>query len=150
VPLLSISEVLYQDIPKLKEKKYPCSHFGKLVSFPNWKHDREGRIPMLYGGRIRAYRESMGMTQEELAEQTGIVASSISKIEHGTRKVTLEEAVRFAEVLHISLLQLAGIAEGAMPQPIGKELASVCAKEVSEVVTILTSTKSRLETLVSL
>ena len=66
---------------------------------------------MPYGARIRLYRESIGMTQEELAEQTGIVASSISKIEHGTRKVTLEEAVRFAEIFGISLLDLAGLPE---------------------------------------
>ena len=105
---------------------------------------------MLYGGRIRFYREAIGMTQEELAEQTGIVPSSISKIEHGTRKVTLEEAVRFAEVFHISLLQLAGISEDDRPDQEGKALARVWEKQVREAVTILTNAHSTLETFVSL
>jgi transcriptional regulator with XRE-family HTH domain len=105
---------------------------------------------MLVGGRIRVYREALGLTQEDLAAQTGIVASSISKIEHGTRKVSLEEAVRFAEVFRISLAQLAGIVDAAVPQPQGKELARVCAKQVREAVTILSSAQSTLETFASL
>jgi transcriptional regulator with XRE-family HTH domain len=101
---------------------------------------------MLYGERIRFYRESMGLTQEELAEQTGIVASSISKIEHGSRKVSLEEAVRFAEIFRISLLELAGISETHLPQRHGKEIVSACAKQVREAVTILSNAQTALET----
>jgi transcriptional regulator with XRE-family HTH domain len=78
----------------------------------------------------------MGMTQEELAEQTGIVASSISKIEHGARKVSLEEAVRFAEVFRISLLELAGLSEETIPRHGYKEevktLANQCAQKMRE------------------
>jgi transcriptional regulator with XRE-family HTH domain len=64
---------------------------------------------MPYGERLKEYRLARKMSQEELAEQTGVPVTAISKIEHGTRKVTLDEAVRFAEVLQISLGQLAGL-----------------------------------------
>jgi transcriptional regulator with XRE-family HTH domain len=56
---------------------------------------------MIYGERLKKYRLARDMTQEELSAQTGILATSISRIEHGTRKLALEEAVRIAEVLRI-------------------------------------------------
>lgn len=90
---------------------------------------------MLYGARIRLYRESMAMTQEELAQQTDIVASSISKIEHGTRKVTLEEAVRFAEVFHISLPELAGIPEFPGQNDVVKTQIQRCAQKMRDATT---------------
>lgn len=66
---------------------------------------------MGYGDRVKNYRELRKMTQESLAEQTGIVASSISKIEHGTRKVTLDEAVLLAQALQVRLDDLAGVVQ---------------------------------------
>ena len=64
-----------------------------------------------YGERVKAYRELRGLTQPQLAEQTGIPPTSLSRIETNGRKVTLEEAVRLADVLNISLGQLAGVEE---------------------------------------
>ena len=72
------------------------------------------------------------MSQEELSEQTGITYTSISRIEHGRRKVTLEEAVRFAGILGISLLDLAGIPEFTGQQEEVKTLVHQCAQKVRE------------------
>lgn len=63
------------------------------------------------GARVRAYREGQKMSQETLARETGIVASSISKIENGHRKLTLEEAVRVAAALMVCLEELAGVSK---------------------------------------
>jgi len=91
---------------------------------------------MAYGERIRFYRVLRNMSQEELSAQAGITYTSISRIEHGTRKVTLEEAVRFAEIFGISLHDLAGIAECAGENEAVKTLVQQCAQKVREAATL--------------
>jgi transcriptional regulator with XRE-family HTH domain len=92
-----------------------------------------GRMTMAYGERIKFYRVLRGMSQELLAEHTGITYTSISRIEHETRKVTLEEAIRFAEVLGISLQELAGLPEAsACPEEI-KRKVSQCVEKIREI-----------------
>lgn len=92
----------------------------------------------MVGDRLKHYRNLRMMSQEELAEVMGFPPNTISKIEHGTRKVTLEEAVRFAEVLRISLLDLAGIPEFSAPSEEVQTLAHECAQRMREA-----STKAR-------
>jgi len=76
---------------------------------------------MAYGERIRRYREALGITQDELAKYADIPSTSISRIEHGARKVTLEEAVRIAEILRIDLLELAGVQPTTCERAIDRE-----------------------------
>ena len=64
---------------------------------------------MQYGERIKRYRELRGLTQDELARQAQIPSTAISRLEHGSRKITLEEAVRVADALGIQLEDLAGV-----------------------------------------
>jgi len=70
---------------------------------------------MPIGERVRDYRLAKQLTQEELAELTGIPPTSISRIETGGRKMTLDEAVTVAQVLGVSLSMLAGT--GPEPPP---------------------------------
>lgn len=58
------------------------------------------------GGNIRKLRIALGMTQEVLAEKVSIHRSSIVQIELGNRKVNVEELIKFAEVLNITVDQL--------------------------------------------
>ena len=53
--------------------------------------------------RIRAFRKLKGVTQQSLAEQTGISLAMLGMIERGTRVPTEEHLVRIADVLAISL-----------------------------------------------
>ncbi|WP_454193170.1 helix-turn-helix domain-containing protein [Paenibacillus sp. Marseille-Q7038] len=53
--------------------------------------------------RIRAFRKLKGLTQQSLAEQTGISLAMLGMIERGTRVPTEEQLVRIADVLAISL-----------------------------------------------
>lgn len=61
------------------------------------------------GERLKALREQKGFTQRELAAQVDMYFTSISKIENGERKLTLEEAVRVSEVLGVDLKEIAGL-----------------------------------------
>lgn len=87
---------------------------------------------MAYGERIKHYRVLRNMSQEEISELTGITYTSISRIEHDTRKVTLEEAVRFADVFNITLHDLAGIPDSSGQQEEVKILAHQCAQKALE------------------
>lgn len=62
-----------------------------------------------FGERLRDYRKARGMSQGELAAQLGVALNMISKVEHGVRKVSFEEAVQLADALQVSLNDLAGI-----------------------------------------
>ena len=68
------------------------------------------------GERLKHYRKLRKMSQEELAIALAIPLNTISKIEHGGRKVTLDEAVQLAEVLRISLDELAGVVTECPPR----------------------------------
>ena len=61
-----------------------------------------------FGQRLRGFRKASGLHQEELAARVGLPTTAISKIENGTRDVTLAEAQALARVLHMDLSTLAG------------------------------------------
>lgn len=63
---------------------------------------------MNYGERIKRYREQRGMSQAELARRSGIRGVFLSRIENGKRGFDLEEAVKIARALGISIGMLAG------------------------------------------
>ena len=47
-----------------------------------------------------------GLTQEQMAERCEISTSFLSHIERGTRKLSLETAVKIADYLHVSMNSL--------------------------------------------
>jgi transcriptional regulator with XRE-family HTH domain len=61
-----------------------------------------------FGQRLRGFRKASGLHQEELAACVGLPTTAISKIENGTRDVTLAEAQALARILHMDLGTLAG------------------------------------------
>ena len=57
---------------------------------------------MTFGQRVRARREELGLTQEELATRLGYKSkSSINKIETGNNNLPLPKVERFAKALEI-------------------------------------------------
>lgn len=58
------------------------------------------------GQRIRKFREYAGLTQSQLAQELGVDATVVSKIESGSRRVSTRELTRLAEVLGVSVLAL--------------------------------------------
>lgn len=64
---------------------------------------------MTTSDRIRIQRESLGLTQEELAKKMGLKSkSSIAKIENPENKITLKTVEKVAEVLGCDVMYLMG------------------------------------------
>lgn len=77
------------------------------------------------GKRIRAYRKSLGVSQEQLAELVGISVTHMSHIETANTKLSLPVLVCIAESLHVSMEALV---HGACSQELTTaldELASI-------------------------
>jgi transcriptional regulator with XRE-family HTH domain len=52
-----------------------------------------------FGQRLRALRAERGISQDELAERTGIHSTAIGRLERGTREPRLKTILRLAEGL---------------------------------------------------
>ncbi|WP_076478814.1 helix-turn-helix domain-containing protein [Williamsia sterculiae] len=69
--------------------------------------ERRDRLATV-GPRLRELRTRRGLTLADLAERTGINASTLSRLEGGARKPTLEMLLPLAEVYAIPLDELVG------------------------------------------
>jgi XRE family transcriptional regulator, regulator of sulfur utilization len=67
--------------------------------------------PASIGLRVRALRESMGLSLRDLAERSSVGAATLSQVERGESSPTLTVAARIAEGLELSLSQLLRIDE---------------------------------------
>ena len=67
----------------------------------------------LVGQKIKHLRANAGMTQEQMSEKCEISTSYLGHIERGSRKLSLETAVKIADCLRISIDAL--IIDGKMP-----------------------------------
>lgn len=64
------------------------------------------------GSRVRALRESMELSLRELAERSGVSATTLSQVERGESSPTLTVAGRIADGLELTLSQLLRLDEG--------------------------------------
>lgn len=60
------------------------------------------------GMRIKLARTERRLSQKELAEQMGLQQYAVSGWETGKRSLRVEEAIKLAELLQVSVAQLAG------------------------------------------
>ncbi len=81
-----------------------------------------------FGQRLRGFRKAYGLHQEELAVRLGLPTTAISKIEKGTRDVTLAEAQALARILHMDLSTLAGEPEEGLGSTLHR-LVMACSVE---------------------
>lgn len=68
-----------------------------------------------FGLRVRAVRERLGMSQEELADRAGMHRTYLGGVERGERNLGLLNVIRIARALGISpavLLEDSSTAEG--------------------------------------
>jgi len=68
---------------------------------------------------VQVERERAGLTLSELARRTGMYLSALSKIEHGTRKLYVDEVARLAQAIGCKPSAL--IPELPEPEPIAVE-----------------------------
>lgn len=60
-------------------------------------------IYKLLGKRIKLERQKNNLTQEQLAEKVDISSSYMGQIERGERNVTIDNLIRIANVLNVSI-----------------------------------------------
>ncbi|WP_408623678.1 helix-turn-helix domain-containing protein [Kineosporia rhizophila] len=58
------------------------------------------------GARVRSVRQNRGLTLESVAEQTGLSVSTLSRLETGRRRPTLDLLIPLAQTLRVALDQL--------------------------------------------
>ena len=98
------------------------------------------------GKNIRARREELGLTQQELAERMGYKSkSAINKIELGINDITQSKVVAFAKALNTSPAYIMGWITSeqekmnkAIPEAVNKAMESSGMKEIKEKVEMLT------------
>ena len=80
---------------------------------------------MTIGQRIKARREELGMSQEELAFKIGYRSrSSINKIELDVQQLTQRKIRAIADALNVTANYILGISDDDMPIPC--ELYNIC------------------------
>ena len=52
-----------------------------------------------FGRRVRSQRDTLGLTQEQLAELSGLHWTYVSQVERGERNIALTNILRIAEAL---------------------------------------------------
>ena len=57
---------------------------------------------------IKANRKGRGLSQLEVADAMGLTQPAVASIEQGNRKVSLEEAVKLADLFDVSLDEMTG------------------------------------------
>jgi transcriptional regulator with XRE-family HTH domain len=70
----------------------------------------------LVGPRLRQVREQRGLTLTEAAEQTGISKSTLSRLEHGQRRPSLELLLPLAQLYRVPIDDLVGAPEVGDPR----------------------------------
>lgn len=58
------------------------------------------------GYHLKVKRESLGLSQEELADRSGLHRTYITDIERGHRNITIQSILRLASALQLSLGEL--------------------------------------------
>jgi transcriptional regulator with XRE-family HTH domain len=59
-------------------------------------------VPGAFGRNLRRAREQAGLTQEEVAERSGVHSTEISRMERGMRDPRVSTLERLAKALEIS------------------------------------------------
>jgi transcriptional regulator with XRE-family HTH domain len=73
------------------------------------------KILTTFGGRVRKARHALGISQEVLAERTGLHRTYIGTVERGERNPALINVVRIADALAVDAASLtAGLSLSAM------------------------------------
>ena len=67
---------------------------------------KRGGSRALFGQRVRQARISLGLSQEELEEATGLHRTYVGSVERGERNISLENIVKIASALRTTASKL--------------------------------------------
>lgn len=63
-------------------------------------------IVKVFGANVKKYRSKIGLSQEALAEKSGLHRTYISAVERCRRSISLENIQRIADALEVETYQL--------------------------------------------
>jgi len=66
---------------------------------------------------LKKYRRIAGLTQEQLAQKSGVDATIISRLERGERGASYGNIVRLARALNLEPEELVAVGVGESPAP---------------------------------
>jgi transcriptional regulator with XRE-family HTH domain len=78
---------------------------------------------IMVGAKLRALRQSMGITGEQLASKIGITYQQLSKYERGTNTMSLFRACLIARALGVSVLYFTDEERVEIPVSLGQRMA---------------------------
>jgi len=81
-----------------------CGGGDKIASRGNFMAAND--LKTLLGSAIKAYRASLGISQEELARRAGLHRTYVSDLERGARNPSIESIEKLARALEISVAAL--------------------------------------------
>ncbi len=80
--------------------------YGDVGFQTHANQDRFSGFRKEFGLRVRKHRKSLGFSQEELAERSGLHRNYISDVERGRRNLSLDALLRLAKGLGINIREL--------------------------------------------
>ena len=83
-------------------RRAPPSHGFEFIRRKRYRRPM-ARKHLNIGGKIQARRKAMGLSQEDLAQLTGVSRQSVTKWETGQSAPDLDRLVEVADVLGVSL-----------------------------------------------
>jgi transcriptional regulator with XRE-family HTH domain len=75
------------------------------------------KVPTGFAGRLKALRETAGLTQEQLAEAAGLNRYGLAKLEQGVGQPHWPTVLALAKALGVSVAAFAGEVEPAADSP---------------------------------
>ena len=92
----------------------------------------------LFGSRIRYLRKMSGISQEKLAERTGLSTKTISYIENGKNTISFNKLPLLAEALEIPIYKLFIFTDSENNKEILNELLeSATTKEINAIASVV-------------
>lgn len=77
--------------------------FGEVVSLVSPKDEEFESFRKAFGTRVKHFRRSCGLSQEELAERSRLHRNYISDVERGRRNLSLDALLKLANGLGINI-----------------------------------------------
>lgn len=103
----------------------------------------------IIGSRLALARQRAGLSQAQVAKQLKIQRPSVSEIEAGRRKVSVEEMVLFADLYEVDMNWLSGQGADQVDlmrdklQLAARQVANLKSEDLEKVIELLTSLKCK-------
>ena len=105
-PVLNVTSYMEKfDIGEFADNFDWITYTGDVINLPT-----EDQDTFLFGQMLQGYREQAKVTQQEIADATGLTKNYISSIERGVHKCNAQTFIAYAKKCGVSLDEMAGLA----------------------------------------